>query len=42
MKERKVKTVRRKNIQYDEQLIITSQIYLFFKNKSLFKMELRN
>lgn len=42
MKERKVKTVRRKNIQYDEQLIITSQIYFFKKNKSLFKMELRN
>lgn len=42
MKERKVKTVRRKNIQYDEQLIITSQIFFLKKNKSLFKMELRN
>jgi hypothetical protein len=30
MEERKVKTVRRKNIQYDEQLIISSQIYFFF------------
>jgi hypothetical protein len=37
MKERKVKTARRKNIQYDEQLIITSQIYFFKKLKVFLK-----